>query len=88
MSYEANQIAELKKNLEGLEDISATKYLEGDFVRDWFPSTVKEKFYKEDNYVRIKPKVYNAKAFSKNPFYNGYYFITEDNKVFIFMYTT
>lgn len=69
-------------------DINSEIYLDEDFIKKWFSDSVKNSFFLEDGYYRIRPKVYFPDRFLKSPFVGGMLFFTTDNQIFIFMHTT
>lgn len=81
------QKLKLKNQINESEDISEQLYLEKNFIKDWFPESVKNYFYLENDYLRIKSRVFEAKKFMKPPLNNGFFFMTDDNKVLLYMYT-
>ena len=81
------QTLNLKKQINEIQDISEQLYLEKNFIKDWFPESVKNNFFLENDYLRIESRAFEAKKFIKPPLNNGFFFITDDNKVFLYMYT-
>lgn len=63
-------------------------YLNKDFIKPWFTNSIKESFFLEDDYYRIRSEVYFPDRFLKSPFTGGFLFFTVDHQVFIYMYTT
>ena len=58
-----------------------------DFVKDWFPPSVKNCI--KDNGSLVSVVVWeNPKEFEKSPLVNGYCFFTNNNEVFVCMFTT
>lgn len=58
-----------------------------DLVKDWFPQSVKNCV--KDNGSFVSVVVWETpKEFEKSPLVNGYCFFTNNNEVFVYMFTT
>ncbi len=61
-------------------------YLEKNFLESWFPDEIKNSFFFEDGYLRIKSRAYNADLFSRYPYSDGFFFMHK-NLVFVWLQT-
>jgi len=60
--------------------------LSKDFIEDWFPSSIKDCAIDHGTYVTI-PIWNDPKDFAQSPLIHGFLFFTNNNEVFVEMYT-
>ncbi|NME68890.1 hypothetical protein [Flammeovirga aprica] len=87
LDYDSTQIQKLTQSLENRDDLSKAKFLNKKFIKKWYPTSVQEQFYSDGNYLKLKSKVYQGQPFYKGAYLNGFFFVTDDHKVFVYLYT-
>jgi len=59
-----------------------------DFIRDWFPPSIKASFTEDDDGTEhINQAVYDAKDLGVSPLIHGDCFLTENNEMLLYLYT-
>ncbi|WP_044202280.1 hypothetical protein [Flammeovirga sp. OC4] len=87
LDYDSTQIQKLMQVLKNRDDLSKAKFLNKKFIKKWYPTSVEEQFYSDGNYLKLKSKVYQGQPFYKGAYHNGFFFVTYDHKVFVYLYT-
>lgn len=63
-------------------------FLSPNFLKNWFPKSLKNCFNNNGSAISINKKVFSISSFQKSPFLNGFCFFTDNNELFIYLYTT
>ncbi|KXX67509.1 hypothetical protein [Flammeovirga sp. SJP92] len=87
LDYDSTQIQKLMQSLENHDDLSEAKFLNKKFIKKWYPISVQEQFYSDGNYLKLKSNVYQGQPFYKGAYLNGFFFVTYDYKVFVYLYS-
>ncbi|MFP9113535.1 hypothetical protein ACLI1A_06315 [Flavobacterium sp. RHBU_3] len=61
--------------------------LDKSFMKPWFPQSVKDCFKDKGDYLRVPITWADPKIFIKSPLLQGFCFFTNNNEVFVHLYT-
>jgi hypothetical protein len=89
LNYEDTTLQQIRSDVTGLKPLGELM-IQPNFIRDWFPLSIRESFIGAENsdYLSLFVPRYPALRFTKTPLTNGYFFITEDGAVFLYLFTT
>lgn len=65
-------------------------YLNPSRVRNWYPKKIKNLYFKEGDFYRLKKEALNSESIidTSKELYHGYYVIVDENTIFLSVYTS
>ena len=89
LTFNAQDTATLRQETAALEPLGSLK-VEPGFLREWFPSDVTAAFVAEagSELLTLALPRFEARIFAKAPLLSGYFLVTNEGTVFLYMFTT
>ena len=89
LTLDADSQAALRQEVDQLQPLGPV-IVELAFVRDWFPSDVSAAFVPAQggDFLQLAVPRFEASRFARSPLANGYFFLTSEGTVFLYLFTT
>ena len=89
LQYDENTIIKFRVEMANLQPLEKL-VVQSNFVQDWFSQAIQNSFIKDEgtDYLTLSVPRYSASQFTKSPLLNGYFFLTENGEIFLYLFTT